>query len=435
VLDATSLERLAVSAKSDGELQLNARGWTGSVELSSPDGACSVVLTSGVVTTVVATRIAGPGPGDVRVNGTAEMWNQLFAPVPPAPFTDPFGGIYGGMTITGGPFSATRHLAIRRLVELARHAVNGTDPTPAAAPSRARHGEFDAATGRYVHLELEGLDHRVYFEEAGKGIGLLCQHTAGADGRQWRHLLEDRRITDRFHVVVYDLPYHGKSLPPSGRAWWAEAYLLTRDRAMAVPRALAAVLGLDRPVFVGSSVGGMLALDLARYFPDDFRAVIACEAALHLGGAGIDEVPVPEEASLAMDVATDPALHGASMMSWMGATAPEAYRQETRFHYAQGAPGVFSGDIFYFGTDHDLSGQGALIDTSKCAVHLLTGEYDFVTLPASEIAAREIPGATYEVMSGMGHFPMSEDPDRFADYILPLLDRIAEAPDVPESSR
>ena len=48
------------------------------------------------------------------------------------------------------------------------------------------------AVGRYVHLDIDGLDYRVYFEEAGEGIPLLLQHTAGADGRQWRHLLEDR---------------------------------------------------------------------------------------------------------------------------------------------------------------------------------------------------------------------------------------------------
>jgi pimeloyl-ACP methyl ester carboxylesterase len=122
----------------------------------------------------------------------------------------------------------------------------------------------------------------------------------------------------------------------------------------------------------------------------------------------------------------DPALHAAAMMSWMGATAPEAYRQETRLHYAQGAPSVFPGDIHYFGTEHDLRGQGHLIDTARCPVHLLTGEYDFVTIPASLQAAREIPGATFQMMSGMGHFPMSEDPDRFIEYVLPILDAIAD---------
>ena len=36
--------------------------------------------------------------------------------------------------------------------------------TPASAPAPAR---IEAITGRYVHLELGGRAHRVYFEEAG----------------------------------------------------------------------------------------------------------------------------------------------------------------------------------------------------------------------------------------------------------------------------
>ncbi|MFN0147962.1 MAG: alpha/beta fold hydrolase [Dehalococcoidia bacterium] len=101
---------------------------------------------------------------------------------------------------------------------------------------------FDSPTGRYVHLELDGLDHRVYFEEAGSGIPLLLQHTAGAHGAQWRHLFENPAITDHFRLIAYDLPYHGKSLPPTGKQWWAEEYRLTTSQLMAVPPR-----PLDRP--------------------------------------------------------------------------------------------------------------------------------------------------------------------------------------------
>lgn len=41
---------------------------------------------------------------------------------------------------------------------------------------------FDPIVGRYVYLTLQGREHRVYFEEAGEGVPLLCLHTAGADG-------------------------------------------------------------------------------------------------------------------------------------------------------------------------------------------------------------------------------------------------------------
>ena len=52
---------------------------------------------------------------------------------------------------------------------------------------------LDPMVGRYLRLQIDGVDHRVYFEEAGPkdggGIPLICLHTAGADGRQYRHLL------------------------------------------------------------------------------------------------------------------------------------------------------------------------------------------------------------------------------------------------------
>ena len=44
--------------------------------------------------------------------------------------------------------------------------------------------------------------------------------------------------------------------------------------------------------------------------------------------------------------------------------------------------------------------------------------------PTSPAAYLAIPGSTWQEMKGMGHFPMSENPERFVEYLLPLLDRI-----------
>jgi pimeloyl-ACP methyl ester carboxylesterase len=431
-LDDGVVTQAVALAAGDGELALHAVGWSGSIRVRQDDRAWLVPVAGGTLGTPVGDDGRPASADDVVVSGTAGHWAALLADPPAPPFTDPFGGSFVGMSVSGMPLPASRHLAVRRIAELLRHARNGTDPAPVPRPNGSRHGRHDAAVGRYVHLDLDGVDHRIYYEEAGSGIGLLCQHTAGADGRQWRHLLEDTRITDRFRVVVYDLPYHARSLPPESTAWWAQPYKLTKAMAMAVPTTLAGVLGLDRPVFIGSSVGGMLALDLARHHADDYRAVIACEGALHIFDGAAEEVAEVEDRVQAQESAQqatpppDPAEHAAQMMSWMGATAPEGYRQETRLHYAQGAPGVFLGDINYFAREHDLRGEGHLIDTSRCEVHLLTGEYDYATMSASKRAAEQIPGSTFQVMTGMGHFPMSEDPERFAEYVLPILDAIAD---------
>src|SRR5213078_3917996 len=104
---------------------------------------------------------------------------------------------------------------------------------------------FDSPVGRYVHLALEGLDHRVYFEEAGTGILLLLQHTAGSHGVQWRHLFEEPSITDHFRLIAFDLPFHGKSLPPTGPRWWEREYKLTGSFLRSVPVSLARALGLE----------------------------------------------------------------------------------------------------------------------------------------------------------------------------------------------
>ena len=99
---------------------------------------------------------------------------------------------------------------------------------------------IEPVIGRYLRLDFNGRPHRIYFEEAGQGIPLLCLHTAGADGRQYRALLNDPEITRRFRVVAFDLPWHGKSSPPPG--FESEAYRLTTDlyvdTVMAVSRAL-----------------------------------------------------------------------------------------------------------------------------------------------------------------------------------------------------
>ena len=43
--------------------------------------------------------------------------------------------------------------------------------------------EIEPIVGRYLALDLAGRPHRIYFEEAGRGIPLVCLHTAGADGQ------------------------------------------------------------------------------------------------------------------------------------------------------------------------------------------------------------------------------------------------------------
>ena len=118
--------------------------------------------------------------------------------------------------------------------------------------------EYEPITGRYFTMQIAGEACRVYVEEAGAGIPLLCLHTAGADARQYRHLLNDPEVCRRFRVIAFDLPWHGKSSPPEG--FQDERYLLSPELYMDSVMAVVRGLGLERPVVMGCSIGGRAVL-------------------------------------------------------------------------------------------------------------------------------------------------------------------------------
>jgi pimeloyl-ACP methyl ester carboxylesterase len=277
--------------------------------------------------------------------------------------------------------------------------------------------DLEPILGRYLHLPIGGRPHRLYFEEAGQGIPLVCLHTAGADGRQYRHLLNDEAVTRHFRVLVFDMPWHGKSLPPAG--WQDEEYRLSTDGYVDIIRSFCRALALDRPVVLGCSIGGKIVLELARAHAGEFRALIGVESAAY-------QPPWYDST----EWLHRPDIHGgevcAAMMSGLIAPhSPDETRWETLWGYMQGGPGVFKGDLHFYRVDGDFRDRIAQIDTRHCPLYLLTGEYDFSCTPEdTRRTAAEIPGARFTVMSEIGHFPMSENPAQFRTYLLPVLDEI-----------
>jgi len=275
-------------------------------------------------------------------------------------------------------------------------------------------------TGRYVYLDVQGVEYRVYYEEAGTGTPVVLQHTAGCDGRQWRHLLEDPDFTSRFRLIAPDVPFHGRSLPPESQQWWTEEYSLTQDFFLAFHVALVKALNLDRPVYAGCSMGGHLAPDLALHHPGLYRAAIGVEAALE--SRGIERMlPWLYHPRVSND--SKPAL----VHSALAPESPERYKRETTWVYSQGAPPVFKGDLNYYVVEHDLTETAQKIDTTRTALHVLNGEYDWSAPPAAgEALAAAVVGATFTLMEGVGHFAMSENPEVFKKYFLPILEKAIE---------
>jgi pimeloyl-ACP methyl ester carboxylesterase len=410
-----TLKRFADRCAADGEFRLAARHWTGGLRLESDGEIIGLTLLDGDL----SVGVPEPGGGVITLRASSAVWAEVLAAKPKRFYNDIFPIIgLGDMANASDPVVYAQYYpAVMRAIELLR-------PRDVSVPAREpvrKAGQLDTPVGRYIHLDLEGQDYRVYFEEAGQGIPLLLQHTAGCHGSQWRHLFEHPEITEHFRLIAYDLPFHGKSLPPVGPKWWTEEYRLTKAFLRAVPVALVQALGCDRPVFMGCSVGGMLALDLARHHPEVFAAVISLE-----GGLKIDAPWESLDALWHPQVSNE---YKARLMNGlMSPTSPEAFRKETTAVYASGWPPAFRGDLYYYVIDYDLRDTAGEIDTRRTPVHILTGEYDASgTLEHGQAAHQAIPGSTWKAMPDVGHFPMSENPDVFLQYLLPVLDQVRSA--------
>ncbi len=378
------------------------------------DAAHRLVIRDGVL------LAADPAPAlmpryDLALTADAAAWARFTSAPPPPGWHDLMALVrQGALRVEGNlqPFMA--HLGwFKALFGLLRPVA---PPRAAPAPAPIAEPFFEAVTGRYLHLMLDGLPHRLYVEEAGVGVPLILLHTAGSDGRQWRGLMNDAAVTRYFRCIAFDMPWHGKSSPPEGFS--PGSYRLTTAGYTGMVMAVAAALRLERPVVMGCSIGGRIVLDLAAEHADRLRGVIGLQSSAFVA-------PYYDVAWL-----DHPEVHGgevcaAIVSGLVGPAAPEAGRAETLWHYRQGGPGVFRGDLHFYKDEGDLRPKLARIDTARCPVHLLTGDYDYSCRPEDTLAtAAAIPGAEAAIMPGLGHFPMSEDWPALRGHLLPILERL-----------
>ena len=409
----TSFNRLASAI--DGNPALQRRAKLAALSFKVMSG--SEIATVHVGETV---RVSSDDQGSAAfaLEATPASWAEFATPVPAVGFQSLVAmQRMGHLRIAGDMLAWGRNLLfVEQLLASLR-------PPSAAEPAGAIGTPvIEPIVGRYLRLDLNGRPHRVYFEEAGQGIPLLCLHTAGADGRQYRELLNDPVITARFRVIAFDLPWHGKSSPPAG--FEAEAYQLTTQLYVDTVMAVSHALDLARPVVMGCSIGGRAVLHLALRHGAHFRAAIGLQSATHAE-------PGADTRLRDLGVLYRPDIHGqeaaaGTVACLIAPTSPSADKWETLWHYMQGGPSVFLGDLHYYFSDGDLRNADLAGLDGKCPLYLLTGEYDLSATPELTAALARMTGARhFEVMKGMGHFPMSESPAEFRRYLMPVLDRIA----------
>ncbi|WP_214104167.1 alpha/beta fold hydrolase [Acrocarpospora catenulata] len=241
-------------------------------------------------------------------------------------------------------------------------------------------------------------DTTSFILQEGEGRPVLCLHTAGQNGVQWRHT-QSELAAHGYRVVVPDLPGHGRSEPaPNGPVRDIGRYAVWCER-------LIDQLGLENPYVVGCSIGGRIGLDLAVRRGDRLAGVVAMAA----HGAR-DSRPLlslrrleRELIDSAAPARSDRTYHGT--LAVVGDRVPAAKAELIARMHRREDPEISNSDLIGWVT-HDIS-HG--LPSVACPVHLVVGGDDLWVDPADvQATARLIPDARYTLLDGIGHYPMEE---------------------------
>lgn len=247
--------------------------------------------------------------------------------------------------------------------------------------------------GVMLYARIDGVDHRL-------APTLVFSNSLGTTLQLWQKIIP--LLPEGLRLIRYDLRGHGQSDIPVGP--------YTMGQMVSDAEAVCNALEVKDSMFVGLSVGGMVAQGLAVKRPDLIRSLVLSNTAAKIGNPKLwqDRIDAVQAQGMAP-------LSDGIMRRWFGrrfyGTPDMAPWQEMvsacdPIGYA-GVCAAIAGTDFYTPT------SGLRIPTQGIA-----GGQDAAT-PADLV--REtidlIPGSQFKVMSKCGHLPCAEDPIVYAEIL------------------
>ena len=262
---------------------------------------------------------------------------------------------------------------------------------------------------------LERQHQRVFYEDIGSGPAVVLGHSTLCSGEMWAGQVPVLEASNR--VINIDYRGHGRSSTVE--------HDLTLDDLIDDTVTILDELDIERAIWVGLSVGGMVAVRAALTVPDRVRAIVVADAS----AAAEPFYPKLKYRALGLGARL------VGMRPFIPAVAPVMFGRTTLKENPALAedwvPLVLSMElpsILRF-LEAVLTRESLLDRLSEIQVPTLVvvGEEDGTQpLVRSRQMEAGIPGARLEVIPKAGHLSALEQPEAFNRVLLPFLQSLQE---------
>lgn len=255
-----------------------------------------------------------------------------------------------------------------------------------------------------------GLDQPFPVAVVGQGPPLLLLHGFDSSFLEFRRLVP--LLREQFQLFIPDLFGFGFSPRPPQANYGPEAVLLHLD-------ALLEQLNADRPIgVIGASMGGAVAVELARRQPD------AIGALLLLAPAGLTGRPMPVPPLLdrlgAWFLGRPGVRRGLCRQAFADPDGQVGPPEEQIASLHLQCPG-WAEALAAFARSGGFAGCGAPLPPQP--LHVIWGADDRILRPPLKQAAETLLQHPAETFEACGHLPHIDQPQRVADRCLELLAR------------
>ena len=249
-------------------------------------------------------------------------------------------------------------------------------------------------------------DVRIHYRIDGDpdGAPLVFANSLGTDLRLWDDIVP--RLPDGLKIIRFDKRGHGLSSAPAAPYSMGA---LVRDTEQ-----LLDLLNVRDCMFVGLSIGGMIAQGLAVKRLDQVRAMVLSNTAAKIGTPEMWQDRIAAVADAGVESLADAVMERWFSRAFCATPELTLWRnmlvRQTADGYA-GCSAAISGTDFYTPT------SGLRLPTLGIA-----GDQDGSTPPdLVRETVKLIPGSQFRLIRGAGHLPCVEKPDEYAGILTEFL--------------